>query len=307
MQLPVQTSPFHAAVVAFEIRFERELADRWQALESEAALAAVHAPPEKKRSILYGFFQNAEKEIGNVVHEYFPRLLQVAATQRQHLGNESPLAWTHAQVLRQVCDFLGVDEKFNHACPPREDSLLVLAAARIALSVDLLDEATPADFVLPCWVESRWALSSLVGRALCPGTEDDAESLPPLSRAETLEWIKGREFWISKKIERQIDNDSWDGMVEAGKSDVSILDAAIAGDEQPAGRQSTGTTKPNENSFIRDATTWNISFGEETCRVKTMIGLEYMAVLLKNPGEAVSALELQTRASGRSLGLRTFP
>jgi hypothetical protein len=84
-------SPFQAAVTAFEIRFESELTDHWQLLESEAAGATIGAPSDKKRSVVDRFFRDAEREVANVVHEYFPRLLQVATTQRQHLGNESPL------------------------------------------------------------------------------------------------------------------------------------------------------------------------------------------------------------------------
>jgi hypothetical protein len=293
-----QLSPFHAAFTAFEIRFEEELTTRWQELEYEAAGAAVSAPLDKKRSVLHGFFKDAEREIGNVIHEYFPRLLQVATTQRQHLENESPLAWTQAQVLRQVCNFLGVDGKFDHTSPPREDSRLVMAAARIALNEGWLDEAIPADFVLPCWVESRWALA-FVGRAFRPRAEDDAESLPTLSRAETLEWLKHREFWISRRLERQIENDGWDGIIDAGKSNVSVLHAFVAAEQGPDGKESTQRlTPPHEHSFVREAATWEISFGDEVCRLKTMIGLEYIAVLLQNPGEAMRALDLRTRAVG---------
>jgi hypothetical protein len=293
-----QLSPFHAALTAFEIRFESELTDRWQALESEAALAAVSAPLDKKRSVLHGFFEDAEREIGNVIHEYFPRLLQVATTQRQHLENESPLTWTQAQVLRQVCNFLGVDGKFDHTSPPREDSRLVVAAARIALNVGWLDEAIPADFVLPCWVESRWA-RAFVGRAFRPRAEDDAESLPTLSRAETLEWLKHREFWMSRRLERQIENDGWDGIIDAGKSNVSVLHAFVAAEQGPDGKESTQRlTAPHEHSFLREATTWEISFGDEVCRLKTMIGLDYIAVLLQNPLKAIRARELLSVAGG---------
>jgi hypothetical protein len=298
-----QLSPFHAAVTAFEIRFESELTDRWQALESEAAGATIGAPSDKKRSMVNRFFKDAEREIGNVTHEYFPKLLQVATTQRQHLRNESPLAWTQAQVLRQVCSFLGVDEKFDPTSPPRDDSRLSVATARIVLGVGWLDEAIPADFVLPSWLDSRWALTEGFAPPASLRSEDAAESLPPLSRAmsraETLEWIKHREFLISKGLERQIETDSWDGIIEAGKSNVSVLHAFVAAEQEPDGKESTQRlTPPHEHSFVREATTWNITFGEEICRVRTMIGFEYISVLLQNPGEAVRALDLRTRAVG---------
>jgi hypothetical protein len=191
-----QLSPFHAAVTAFEIRFESELTDRWQALESEAASATIRAPSDKKRSVVRSavgrFFKDTESEIGNVAHEYFPKLLQVATTQRQHLGNESPLAWTQAQVQRQVCSFLSLDEKFDPASPPRDDSRLSVATARIVVGVGW-DEAISGDFVLPDWLDWRWALTEGFALPASLRREDAAESLPPLcramSRAETLEWI----------------------------------------------------------------------------------------------------------------------
>jgi hypothetical protein len=226
VDLSGQLSPFHAALAAFEIRFDIELTSRWQVLEYKAGEAADFAPSEKRRSVLHRFFEDAEREIGSVVHEYFPKLLKVATTQRQHLGNDSPLAWTQAQVLRQVCAFLGVDEKFDFTLAPRDESRLVAATARIALGVRL-DDNIPADFALPGWLSSNWLLKQDLQR-LFPSADDDAESLPPLSRAETLKWIKGREFWIRRTLERQIDNDTWDGIIEAGKSDVSVLDASAA-------------------------------------------------------------------------------
>jgi hypothetical protein len=101
-----QLSPFHAAVTAFEIRFEMELTSRWQKLESAAGLASsYHNPPEKKRTALNGFLEAAENEICCVIHEYFPRLLQVATAQRRHLGNESPLPVKAIDRARQACEW----------------------------------------------------------------------------------------------------------------------------------------------------------------------------------------------------------
>jgi hypothetical protein len=70
-------------------------------------------------------------------------------------------------------------------------------------------------------------------------------------------------------------------------------------EQGPDGEESTQRlTPPHEHSFVREATTWNITFGEEICRVRMMIGFDYIAVLLQNPGEALRALDLRTRAVG---------
>jgi hypothetical protein len=45
-----------------------------------------------------------------------------------------------------------------------------------------------------------------------------------------------REFVISKGLERQIENDSWDGIIEAGKSNVSVLQAFVAVEQGPDGK-----------------------------------------------------------------------
>jgi hypothetical protein len=296
-----QLSPFDAAFVAFEIRFERELTSRWEDLEYEAAQCARASSGKEKRSALNGFFEDANNAIASVIHEYFPRLLQVATTQRQYLGRESPLSWTQSQVLRQVCNFLGVDEQFDHTSAPKDDSRLVAATARIALGTGWPDESIPSDFVLPSWLHDKYSLALLFSQH----PEDHAGQVHPLSRAETLDWIKQREFWMSKRLARQIDNDSWDGIIAAGKSNVSVLDAFDAVDQPRDGVESTpGVTELHGHSFVRETSTWAISFGDETCSVKMMVGLVYIAVLLQNPGRAIRALGLQALAGGRSADSR---
>jgi hypothetical protein len=220
-------SPLHDALEAFDKRFESELISRWPGLEDRAG--AGDCSPSEKRSALERFFKDVEKVIGAVVHEFFPRLLQVATAQRQYLGNESPLAWTKAHVLRQVCTFLGVDETFDSTSAPRDDSRLVAAAAQIALGVGWPD-AIPADFVLPGWLGRRWAWRRAVGS---PTTEGDAESLAPLSRADTLEWIKHREHSIRTRLERQIENEGWDGIIEAGKTNGPVVEVFVAEPPSP--------------------------------------------------------------------------
>jgi hypothetical protein len=256
--LPAIISPFHAALLSFELRFESVLASRWRDLEFGATLGP-DTPLGEKRSALDRFFMDAEKAIRSVVHEYFPRLMEVARVQRQHLGKLSPLDWTKSQVLSQVCTFLGVDEKFDHTSAPRDDSRLVAATARI---IGWSDDAIPADFVLPGWVGHEFAMR----QALRPATsrEDDAGSLPPLSRAETLEWFKHREFLISRGLGKQIEDDGWDGVIEAGKANVSVLDVVVGPTSPPrgvdGGLQQSGSENPRE-VFVRpllEARGWSV-------------------------------------------------
>jgi hypothetical protein len=214
-------STFDDAVRGFEERLKRELTTRWLALEKEAS-QDHGAPPGDRRRALDHFFKEAEKAIRSVVHEYFPKLLHVAAANPQNLGNVSPLEWTIAEVLKQVCTFLGVDEKFDDSSAPREDSRLVATAAWIASGIGWPEEAIPADFVLPGWAGTDWIMREALGRK--SSREHANRSLLPLSRAETLEWFKHREGWISIVLKRQIENEGLDGTIEAGETGVPILD-----------------------------------------------------------------------------------
>jgi hypothetical protein len=237
------------------------------------------------------FFDEAAKEISVAIHEYFSRILRLATANRYHLENASPIGWTRSLILRQVARFMGVDEKFDDMSPSKDDGRLVQTTARIALGS--LDETISSDFVLPGWVDSRRALMQALGRG---GT---AESLPPLTKAETLEWIKQKEFWIRRAVERQIENDSWDGILEAGVSNVSVLDVFDETQPKPDGKRlELVKAEPTENHFVREAATWSITFEGEVCRLKTMIGLDYISVLLEHPGHPIRALQLQGLTGG---------
>ena len=114
-----QIGTFEAAVIAFEIQFERKLVSRWENCEWEAAAASIHALPVRKDRLLKQFFHDAEDLIAAAIHEFFPVLLKVATMQREHIGDRSPLAWTAAEILTQVCNFLGMDENFYETSEPR--------------------------------------------------------------------------------------------------------------------------------------------------------------------------------------------
>ena len=52
---------------------------------------------------------------------------------------------------------------------------------------------------------------------------------------------------------------------------------------------------PPKNRFAKEGETWAISFAGEVCKLPApMIGLDYILVLLQNPGVEMRALELQT-------------
>jgi hypothetical protein len=249
-----------------------------------------------------------QKQIGNAVHKHFPTLLQVATAHPQRLNNQSPLSWTCAQIMRQVCHFLGIDEQFDSASPLKDDCRLWIAAVRIASGARWHpDDEIPADFALPGWVQYQWEMMQALSLSW-PPAKDDTESLPPLSPSDTLKWAKGNEFWMMKALERQIDGDSSDGIIEAGKSHVSVLDVFIASEQQSHETESTRPPAQNEDDkFVREAASWLISFGDETCRVKPILGLEYIALLLKNAGKAIGALELQTLAGGQARRSSALP
>jgi hypothetical protein len=156
---------------------------------------------------LKGFFRDAESLIRNAVHKHFPTVLQVATAHRQRLDNQSPLSWTCAQITRQVCHFLGIDEQFDSASPLKDDCRLWIAAVRIASGAGWHpDDEIPADFALPGWVQYQWEMMRALSLSW-PPAKDDTELLPALSPSDGIKWAKGNEFWMMKALERQIDGE----------------------------------------------------------------------------------------------------
>jgi hypothetical protein len=192
------------AIAAFTRRFERQLVSRWDNLESQAGMASVNATSEDKASLLGRFFDDAANAMSGVIHEYFPKLLCIATNQREHLENRLPLEWTDDKIMTQVCNFLGIERKFDETSAPSEYSRVLRAAARITAGVGYLDEAVPIDFVLPRWVDARESLRFALG----------SEPKGLLSRTDTLNWVKLTEFGIRREMDRSIENETLDSIIE---------------------------------------------------------------------------------------------
>lgn len=297
-----QLDPFDAARIAFDIRFERQLVAIWEERERETHSAIVAAQVMEKHRGFQQFFNDMGAKVTGVIHEYFPSLLQVATTNRRHLANQSPLTWTQAQILTQVCTFLGLDEAFDTASAPRDDSRVLASAERIATGKGWLDDGSPDTFVLPRWAETPHPLDmlwSLQPPEASARHEAQLES-EKLSRVETLRWVKYKEFWIHKEIERQIDDEMWDGIIEAGKTGISVLDPIVVKGALPGrgGQAELPEGEEPPNKFFREGLFWSIAFDGETCGLPATLGPDYISVLLQNPGREIGALELQSLVGG---------
>jgi hypothetical protein len=288
---------FDSALLAFEIRFERALDSRWFAEEQRTQpLLLDHVSPGEKRAHLYRFFENVKNGLVAEIHKYFPVLLRVAITQREHLNNVPPLTWTNAQVLTIICNFLGIDEEWDENEPPRIDSRALASAERITTGGGWLDDGDPLVFCLPEWADYGGPLGWLL--AGHSPDQEAKEGRAYLTPAETLQWVKGREFWIRRACERQIDNENWDGIMESGALGISVLEPCESPTRTLDSRTTTG------NVFRREGDTWVISFSGEECRLERLIGLNYIAELLRLPGQQLRPLQLQVLASGRPIGTR---
>lgn len=201
--------------------------------------------------MLARFFSDAGDQLAKDIHQHYSKLLGVAAAGRGHLGNQSPLGWTSAQFRTQIYNFLGMDQRFDPLSPLRDDSRVLNTALRIAADIQLWDESTVLSR-LPAWLGQRWSIRALMARSK---KEDlswaDAE---PLSVAETQEWAKFREYDIHKKIEKQIEIDGYDGVIEAGARGISILQPVDAADSPAGRRDKTSRLGPKERdySFLLD-------------------------------------------------------
>lgn len=221
-----QLDSFSFAMIAFKIRFESDLATRWEDRESDTSLALAAAQDTEKYRMFQQFFEDVKSHVVLVIHRYFPSLLQIAVANHERLAGKSPLEWTHAEVLTRVCDFLGIEEVFNAAFPPRDDSRVLASAERLATRKGWLSGGCSDTFILPRWaVAVPHPVLALRGPR---GTHVRAEvEMGMLSRVETLEWIKLKEFIIRKRIERQLEDEMWDSIIEAGKTGINVLDPVV--------------------------------------------------------------------------------
>ncbi|MGC2109397.1 MAG: hypothetical protein WA655_07760 [Candidatus Korobacteraceae bacterium] len=307
-----QLSDFEAAVIAFRLRFEQQLLSRWEHLEGKTGPAVMNATPDGKGQLLLAFFKDAEKEIAAIIHEYFPTLLKVATMHRARLVDRSPLAWTQVQIFTQVSNFLGVDETFDEKSVPRDDSRVLRTIERICTGRGWFDDGCPVEFRLPSWSKRKRGLSqhmNLQPMHLSESSNSCSENdTEPLSRSDTLKWVKETEFWIWRKVEHQIEDEWWEGIIEAGKTGVSVLQKA-SDDTRTAGNIVTqetpqpnlpdtegGRTTSDANAFVRQGEVWSISYEGKSCLVPHQLGLEYIARLLQNPGRPMSALAVQRGA-----------
>jgi len=218
--------PFDAALIAFEIRFEQELSIYWNKLESEAAYAISGTPSgTEKGSLLRRFFSDAADGLAEHIHLNFSKLLNVATAHRKCLGEQSPLGWTSSQVRRNVCNFLGMDERFDPLSPLRNDSRVLNTALQLSTNAQPWDEfSIPSR--LPAWVGHDWSMRAAMSRS----KEVDLSwaGAEPLSLPETQKWAKFREHDLYSKIEKQIEADGYDGVIVAAASGISVLDSLEA-------------------------------------------------------------------------------
>jgi hypothetical protein len=214
--------------IAFQRRFKKELTSRWQKLEYAAYSSIISAPVVKKYKPFQKFFEDAECLVAETIREYFPRLLDFATARRpQDLGNVSPLDWTKSHTLKEVCDFLGiidekVDENFDWASEPRDDSRVLRSANRLT-QIAGFEEEPSSEFLLPRWIHGSgrhpvWAIGSPESRS----ARDARFAAERMSRAETTQWVKYTEFLITRKVALQIDENALDSCIDAGAPGKSV-------------------------------------------------------------------------------------
>jgi hypothetical protein len=297
-----QLNVFHAALVAFEVRFEGHLITVWERHQWKIRSEIESSPVTDRYKIFKQFFEEAGGELSAVIHEYFPSLLQIATANRRHLEEKSPLDWTQDQIVAQVRNFLGFDETFDMTSDPRDDNRVLSSAASITTGREWLEPSDLSTFVLPLWTQTPHPMRMV----FCFNSSEERSKYESrienesLSRAETIKWLKFRELLLLKEIERQIDNDSLDGIIEAGKNGICVTNSFSVEVQPLPNDQDTSDleSRARENQFIREASTWMIAFDGESCRLKTMIGLDYIAILLASATREFRPLELQRLVSG---------
>jgi len=128
----------------------------------------------------------------------------------------------------------------------------------------------------------------------------------PAQRPANVDYVKRKEFSIWKRIGRQCENESFEGVIEAGQTGISVLEAFNVQESQAStnAQQESTDAVVSANRFQQEGDTWAIVFAGETCRLPALIiGLRYISVLLHNPGKPIRALDLQRVAGGLSMAI----
>jgi hypothetical protein len=286
MSGPAQVvSTFDTAVAAFEIRCERELDSTWRDLAGKTREAILgegletDAHPVEKHRLLWHFCDDASDAIAAVVKKCFPTLLEVATAQREHLGGLSPLSWTEAKISTLVCNFLAMDEKFDETSTPRDSSRVLGTAERIITGGKYPDEGPSPEFRLPGW--AKMTPAQLI-RSLSPNSHPANSTEKPLSRADTLEWVKWKEWWIRNGLKLQISesslDSSLDAMIEAGKNGMPASDLAMVAKKR----------------FFRSGDTWTVSIVDgESGQFPHLSGLDYLWAYVRHGGQELGVSQVQ--------------
>jgi len=295
--------PFDAALFAFELRFEQDLNSHWDELEYEAQYEISATPSgSEKGSLLSRFFSDAGDRLANIIHLHFSKLMGVATASRGRFRNQSPLGWTSSQVRRNVYSFLAMEERVDPDSPQREDSRVLNTALRISTNALPWDESSIPSR-LPAWAGSQWSMRVAMSRSK---KEDlswaDAE---PLSLAETQEWAKFRECEIYRKIEKQIQSDGYDGVIEAGARGISVVQPVEARNSS-ARRKKRDLTRYLVGAGLTDrqyeCISLRLEYGLNQSQIARRLGITRKTVI-----EHITAAEIKLeRQGGKEKSDRNF-
>ncbi len=283
-----ELGPFDLAITAFEIRFAEELTSCWDSVVSATIQPLVAAAPEDKQGVLRKCFSDAADKIAAVVHTRFPLLLRVALQHRPCPQQATPRSWTAAQIRKQTCKFLGMDEdkNFKDIPTPSEDSRVIEATRRILYCALCLPANSTNEFLLPWWANRRHLQVYFIGRQLVEGgypfsskSGDDGETMSP---TDTLTWIRECEVEIRDKLERQIEKEMFDAVIAAGGAGDAVT------------MEPTGTT---QNMMTLMGDTWEVHYsgkeGDAHGTVKDMDGMRYYALLISETVKGRSAISAE--------------
>jgi len=200
-----------------------------------------------------------------------------------------------------------MDEKVDETSTPRDSSLVLGTAERIITGGRYPDDGPSSEFCLPGW--AKMTPRQLIG-SLRPDSHVRNNTEPPLSRADTLEWVKWKEWRIRKGLERQISDTSLeaslDSMIEAGNNGPSRQVKAKLPHNAAKSSPSTGK---DMISFIKgkDGNRRVLRSGDDPRAVvrtydKLCSLLSQVRVLVINAEGKISAEKLEREFKGTLLG-----
>ncbi|MFI5090774.1 MAG: hypothetical protein ACHP7P_12015 [Terriglobales bacterium] len=249
----------------------------------------------QKRPVLDKHLTQLGESVCESAKKWCTDLGKLAIAHPDKLGELSPQQWARQQTETELWAFLKLDTPASRL--RRFIRRVCGGVDSIAAGLDLwrLDEPAPDEPPprLLRWLDSRQYGATFGRREFEPPVAGDDAQLSP----------KDTEDFFCRK-ERELKSELEDAFVELGNALVAAeIDLFVKSVQTPAPpakaleesppAAGSGREPEVENKFLREGEVWTISYEGESVKLRHYIGLEMIAILLRQAGSSMSPLALE--------------